>query len=251
MSVEKSIREGYRFRLAQYLAEGFELYKKDMGSFVGFGLLVIVIILLSKFMPVIGYVIGLVVTPLYAGYYVVADKIRRQNPHVFNDYFGGFERAFDLILASVAKMFLWILLMSPFVAFVGYNAYQEISTKYTTSTINATQFFEIVKILIPTLTVAGVLTVLFIPFILWIDPIIVFNKTTRPLDAIKQSFQLTKRNYFPILSFTLAIGFINFLGAFFFGVFLLLTIPLTYCIVYAAYNDIAGMFENVNESELL
>lgn len=250
MSVEKSIREGYRFNLSQYLAEGFELYKKDMGSFVGYGLLIIAIVVLSKFMPVIGYVIGLVLTPLYAGYYVVADRIRSRKPYVFTDFFGGFERAFDLIIASIAKIFILSLIIAPFIAFIGYNAFQEITAKYVLP-LNPTQFFEIIKILVPTLTVFGVLTVLLIPFILWVDPIIVFSKSTKPIDALKQSYRLTMKNYFPILSFTLAIGFINFLGAFFFGVFLLLTIPLTYCIVYAAFNDISEMFGEETIAEIL
>ena len=96
MNIENSIKEGYKFKISQYFSEGFEIFKKDMGSFVGYGLVVMIINLLSKFLPLIGYVIGLLLTPLYAGFYVVANKITNGESYEFQSFFEGFNRALEM-----------------------------------------------------------------------------------------------------------------------------------------------------------
>lgn len=59
-------------------------------------------------------------------------------------------------------------------------------------------------------------------------------------EAMELSRKLVGREWFSIFGLTLVLGLLNFLGALAFGVGLLFSIPITYCALYAAFDDIIG-----------
>ncbi|MGC9342953.1 MAG: hypothetical protein ACP5E3_09655, partial [Bacteroidales bacterium] len=59
-------------------------------------------------------------------------------------------------------------------------------------------------------------------------------------EAMELSRKLVAREWFSIFGLTLVLGLLNFLGALAFGVGLLFSIPITYCALYAAFDDILG-----------
>lgn len=59
-------------------------------------------------------------------------------------------------------------------------------------------------------------------------------------EAMKLSRKLVSREWFSIFGLTLVLGLINFVGALAFGVGLLFSIPISYCALYAAFDDIVG-----------
>ncbi len=59
-------------------------------------------------------------------------------------------------------------------------------------------------------------------------------------EAMELSRKLVGREWFSIFGLTLVLGIINFIGALAFGVGLLFSIPITYCALYAAFDDIIG-----------
>jgi len=62
-----------------------------------------------------------------------------------------------------------------------------------------------------------------------------------PTEAIRLSRKMVSGNFGQILLLCLVLAGINFLGAIAFGVGLLLTIPFSYCVLYAAFDDIIGI----------
>jgi len=62
-----------------------------------------------------------------------------------------------------------------------------------------------------------------------------------PADAIRLSRKTVSGNFGKILLLCLAMGGLNLLGALAFGVGILLTLPFTYCVLYAAFDDIIGI----------
>jgi len=57
---------------------------------------------------------------------------------------------------------------------------------------------------------------------------------------------LIKKDWFAFFGFFILLGLINILGFLLLGVGLLVTIPATYCAIYAAYEDIVGTDVNTN-----
>ena len=69
--------------------------------------------------------------------------------------------------------------------------------------------------------------------------IIVFaNKEFWP--ALDASRKIITKKWFSFLGFFIVLGLINVLGAIALGIGLLFTIPITYCAIYAAYENIIG-----------
>jgi len=62
-----------------------------------------------------------------------------------------------------------------------------------------------------------------------------------PTEAIRLSRKTVSGNFGQILLLCLALGGINLLGILAFGVGVLLTLPFTYCVLYAAFDDIIGI----------
>ena len=62
-----------------------------------------------------------------------------------------------------------------------------------------------------------------------------------PTEAVRLSRKTVSGNFGQILLLCLILGGINLLGVLAFGVGVLLTLPLSYCVVYAAFEDIIGI----------
>ncbi len=105
---EDVIRDGYVFRLETYISQAIQLFKKDIGNFVLFTLVFFAISAVINLIPVLGTIAGLIVNPpLAAGYYLVADKIRRGEAYTFNNFFDGFKLHIgNLIVLSLISSIL-------------------------------------------------------------------------------------------------------------------------------------------------
>ncbi len=94
-----------------------------------------------------------------------------------------------------------------------------------------------VSILMPLTVLAGLL-LLIVPGIIWavrfsFSPLIVVDTKTGPVKAMRESWAITKGNFWTLLGFWLVIGLINIAGLAVFGIGLLITIPIsTFASVY-------------------
>jgi uncharacterized membrane protein len=62
-----------------------------------------------------------------------------------------------------------------------------------------------------------------------------------PAEAIRLSRKTVSGNFWQILLLFLILGGINLLGLMALGVGILLTMPFSFCVVYAAFDDIIGI----------
>lgn len=107
--------------------------------------------------------------------------------------------------------------------------------------------------ILSSLAILGGLILLIIPGIIWavrfsFSPIIVVDTKIGPIAAMKESYAITKDNFWKILWFWIIIGLINFLGLIFFGIGLLITIPVTTLASIYVYRELsrikAGLIQN-------
>jgi len=103
----------YEFRTGEYLSRGWELFQKNAGLFIAYGLVYLLIqsVLASFFVGV--FLHG----PLAAGFYIVAAKTARGEVIDFGDFFKGFERFLPLFLVGLVTNILtsigFVLLIIP------------------------------------------------------------------------------------------------------------------------------------------
>ena len=89
--------DGYDFDLSKYINRGWEIFKANAANFVVFSL--IYTLAAGAFGGLLQILIG---APLAAGFYIVADKIAKNESTEFGDFFKGFDHFVQLILGNLA-----------------------------------------------------------------------------------------------------------------------------------------------------
>lgn len=184
---------GFRLSIENVLQVGFNLFRKSPGIFIIYG--AISAIAFSN--PISGALLG---GPMTAGFYVVADRIRRNQPVELPDFFKSFDRFTPLLILN---------LLVGLVVFLG-----------------------LLLLVIPGIYFA--VSYLFTHFFVWF-----FEES--PAEATRLSRKMVSGNFSQILLLFLILGGINLLGILAFGVGILLTLPFTYCVLYAVFDDIIGI----------
>jgi len=100
-----------------------------------------------------------------------------------------------------------------------------------------------VSLLYPLTILAG-LFLLIVPGVIWavrfsFSPIIVVDTKLGPITAMKESYAISKGSYWQLFLFWLVIAIINFVGLIFFGIGLLLTIPISTIAYIKIYRELS------------
>ena len=190
----------YQFNFGEYLSKGWKVFAQNMGGFIGFTVVMILINMVLGVIPVIGQIATIVVgAPLMAGYYVVARKLMNDESTSFGDFFGGFDYFLPLFLASlVSSIFIMIgmfLLLIP-------GIYLAVGYMFTS--------------------------------------LVIINRELGFFEAVELSRKLITKKWFAFFGFSIVIMLINVVGLMLLGVGLLFTLPFTVCAIAVAYDDIVN-----------
>ncbi len=187
--------------LGNYIRGGWELFKKYPGGFVGFFLLFILMHLVLRFLPLIGWLVAGAVTPaLIAGNFIVSAKLLQEQTPEFRDFFAGFNFFLPLLLTGLLTGVLvglgLILLIVPGVyLLVGYAfaSYLVVDRRL--------DFWQAMEL---------------------------SRRTVNPL-------------WFSLFGLVLLLILINLGGVLLLGLGLVITVPLTTCTLTVAFADIFGL----------
>ncbi|ABL66151.1 DUF2189 domain-containing protein [Chlorobium phaeobacteroides] len=198
---DRQINEGYQVNISDYVRQGWEMFQKNIGEFIGFTLVVFVISALSARMNAFGSIIfSALAASLYAGYSIVAFKRLIGQEIQFSDFFKGFNYFLPLFLAGLASGLLVSL--------------------------------GIVLLVIPGIYLA--VSYVFVTFLI-IDHRMDFWQ------AMEISRKIITKEWFAVFGLALALFAINLLGVLALGVGLLVSAPVTACAAAIAYKDIVGL----------
>jgi uncharacterized membrane protein len=207
--VERLATEGYQFNLSYYISEGYELFKRNVGGFILFILVFFAISVVLAFIPILGSIASVVISPaLTAGFYMAAKKVKNGETVEFGQFFDGFKLGAPIFLVG---------LISQLLVFVG-----------------------CLLLLIPGiyLGVAYTFAALFVTF--------------HKMDfwpAMEASRRVISKNWFNVFGFVLVLGLINMGGAIVLGIGLLVTIPISMCAIYVAFEEVVGTGSEEVEEE--
>ncbi len=114
-SLDQIIYEGYSFQLSQYLSEGWQIFRKNMGGFIGYSWLIILIALAAGTIPIVGALAhALLLSPaLISGLFIVAHLVQRNQYNRFEQFFGGFSFYSPLIIQQLLLFGLYIIAALP------------------------------------------------------------------------------------------------------------------------------------------
>ncbi len=195
-------RECCTINIQSYLSQAWEMFRENIGEFIGFTLVIFAVWLVSAMFDAgSSLLFSSVAAPFYAGYSIVAFKLMLRQPFQFSDFFRGFNYFLPLFLASLASTLLvsigFVLLLIP-------GIYLAIGYMFTT--------------------------------------FLVIDYRMEFWQALETSRKIITKNWFAFFGFSFALFVINILGFLALGVGLLVTIPVTACATAIAYKEIIGLY---------
>jgi|GEM_PF-405579 len=197
---DELLERDYQVNIGAAISGGFDLFKQNMGSFIGFTFVLFLINIILSVIPLLGTLASMAINPpLMAGYYLVAKKILNEEETEFSDFFSGFTYFLPLFLAS---------LVTGIFVFVGLLLF--------------------------------ILPGIYLSVAYFLTPQLVINRKIEFFDAMELSRKLVTKHWFGFFAFSLVITFINIIGFLLLGLGVLFTFPLTMCAVAYIYDDIVN-----------
>ncbi|MEO1257200.1 MAG: hypothetical protein AAFZ15_00325 [Bacteroidota bacterium] len=238
--IERIIEEGYDFKFGDYISRGFEIAKKNWGGYIGFLLLVVIITLVISLIPFIGTIANsLFISPaLGVGFYIVANKLWRNENTEFGDFFKGFDHIGQLALTALVQGLIIIAAMVPFIIMIKDTGLVE----WYMETLNDPIGMQGTVPPFPEKwTFWLMLPVIYFGIAYsWSYKFVVFYKM-QFWDAMESSRKLITKKWFIFLGFYIVIGLIGMAGMIALCIGLLFTLPAVYCMIYAAFEDITQL----------
>ncbi len=189
--------------LGAYLKTGWELFKTYPAGFVGFTLLYFLIGAAMHAVPKVGWLAFFMVqTPLAAGFFLVHGRLLKRQPVEFSHFFGGFRSHLLIPLILLGVVSQTLITLG------------------------------LLLLLVPGIYLA--VSYLFAPLFL-------LDQGRDFWPAMEASRQTVTNRWFSFFGFFLLLVLINLGGALLFGVGLLVTIPVSYGAVLAAYEGTIGL----------
>ena len=237
--LEKLAIEGYDFNISDYISKGLDIFKRDIGGFVGFTIVYFLIMMAASFIPLGSTIIS---PALSIGWAIVCYNIVRNQHREFNEFFKGFDDFVQLLLVTIISGLIMTAALIPLgiVAFTSFDMGEvflggepDFGNVSVTTLVIGTLAFMIPLIYI------GVAWI-------WAPYFVVFYKM-QFWDAMEASRKIIGRNWWIYFLFLIVLVLINILGILGFGIGLLFTIPATMCMQYIAFAKVTGLHREIEE----
>jgi hypothetical protein len=256
------LENGYQFKFNQYLNRGWELFKSQailhIGTIVVFFIISLIVGFILGLIPGIGSVLANILNAiLFAGFFIAADKIRKGQEPEFKDFFGGFKFFGPIALYQVVYMLIMFIALIlpilyllwavvPFEEIIQLAQSEDELEAFLTDYFKSGEFAEnLTSIIIPVLLI--LIISIYVGLIYTITtPLIVLKKYSF-WQAMETSRKVVNKKIFSFLLFLIVLGLINFIGAIFLGIGLLVTIPFSILATYAIYEDLYEGKSSPNE----
>lgn len=200
-AINSLIENGYEFKFQQYINDGFALYKRNAFNFSLYYLIVFAISIFAGFViPYLGYAVDFFITPVFAA---GAYLVANEVIKGNRPEFNYFFKGFDFFGPIVVLTFVSAILI----------------------------ILGLVLLIVP-----GIYLMVAYSFA---APFVVFLKKDY-WTALELSRKIITKQWWLFFGFVIVLGMINLLGLLFCGIGVIVTAPLTLCMVYCAFEDIVG-----------
>ncbi|TAK49639.1 MAG: hypothetical protein EPO28_00510 [Saprospiraceae bacterium] len=246
--IDEIIQNGYDFRFGDYISKGFSLLQKNIGGFIIYAVVTLVLIMVINFIPIIGALVSnFILTPiLTVGAYIVAYKLDKGEQTEFGDFFKGFEYIGPLALTALATFAIMMLSLIPFFLAVSSSG---LIAWYMDVLQNP---MSMSGVSIP--SIPGWSFLLLLPAVYfavaynWAYMFVVFYKMSF-WDAMESSRKVISKNWMIIFLFLFVSGLIAAAGIIVLCVGILVTFPAYLCMNYSAFADVTQLGTESKESD--
>ncbi|HVD97833.1 MAG TPA: hypothetical protein VNB90_06480 [Cytophagaceae bacterium] len=230
------------FNLGKYMDEGFQVYKKFAGGFIGILLLSILIWFGLAIIPFIGAIaLPFVALILHAGAIITIHKIRNNEHFEFSDFFSGFKKAGPIILWALFIYLLFMICMSPIIiVFINENL---AALGQGGSIPNPEKWIWLMLLLfIP-------IMLIFVFYVFSLQVLVLLNDNVWV--AMEASRRVVFKKFFPILGMLILLYIIYMIGTVItLGLGLFVLLPWTNATITMAFEDIFKPSVNQFEQQI-
>ena len=232
----------YEFDMGIYFSRGWQLFKLGSGSFIGFSILFIVIIVVVSVTPLISVVSGLFQYLLMAGVYIFCRNLLKKK-----DEFSQFFRGFNYFI----QILIFFLIISFFLLPLSYILTNQILPpglleQYMAGEVRPAEVLEVISSAIEAnYNYVMLLLTLIIIISLYLH---ISYSFTLPLiadselqfwDAMEASRKIIAQKFFHFLGMYLLLGVIIFISTVITcGFGLIVSLPFSLCVIFSAYDEI-------------
>ena len=252
--IEKVIHRNYTFNFGEYINRGFETVQKNLGLFIGFLLIYMMINgMFEAVADMMGYYPGtafnilfsVVIEPcLIAGAYLAAHKSTENDNLRFDDFFKGFDKIKPLAISALIQTSLYLVFLSPLFIFGDANL-----THLTSGTLPFDYLTDNLMNL-GILYFIALLPVIYLSIAWSFAPFLIIFHEMEAVPALEASRRIITKKWFVFAGFFFVIILIAILGVLGFIIGILFTVPAAVCMLYAAFRDVVGM-PNEEEDDIL
>lgn len=230
--IRRVIDGAYNFDFGKYIGDSFGGIGRNVGPFIGFMLIWLMIAFFTQVLPFVGPIASwLIVTPcLTAGLYLAIQKSHDQEHFDFGIFFKGFDHVGQLALAALLQGLIIIALLIP--AGVAFFVAMDVTTG-TEPDISGFPWWSL-GFLIPVIYLS----------IAWsFTPMLIVFHKMEAWPAMEASRKIISKQWVMFFLLFIVAGIIASLGVVALFIGLLFTIPACYAISYLAFEDIVGLPE--------
>lgn len=234
--LEDSLINNYQVHIKNYIDYGWLVLKNNMGLFVFYTVINFMITLMLQIIPIVGPLVqSLLVSPcIAAGYYIAAQKGFDGKYTELSDFFRGFDHWKELLISTVFNSVFIMILLSPLFFLFGVSAFLDVKKVLANEDIFSTTAAMI------SITIFLIGVVYMTVSYLFVTQFIIFHKM-EAWPAMELSRKLIAKKWLYFFVFGTCLLLFQFLGTIFCFIGLLVTMPLMYCALHAAFRDIAGL----------
>jgi uncharacterized membrane protein len=252
--VNAILERPYTVKINQYLDRSMQIFQPKAGELIGFTFLTLIISLGLSNIPYVGSLVDFVTSAiLSAGYYFFAFRFYKGQNAEFGDFFSGFRNS------QFGPIVLVHLLMGLVLGGVGLVAfgltvpifYQPLSDLITfmnkvdpSSSIPSLPELTIAPILAVPLLFLGLLLLiplLYLSICYSLAPLLVVDRRLGAWQAMETSRKLIHKKWLSWFGLMFLLGLIQLAGVFACGLGVLISIPISFCAMAAAYEDVVGL----------
>lgn len=234
----------YNFNLERYIKDGWSLFNREAGPFIGMTFLFFLIEITLNYIPIINLFTNLIGSLLSAGFYIYCRKIK-QNTQQASDFIGGFYFVKDIFLYFLTMIILilpavLLLVISFGLDLTIFQQLIDISQSGNPEDLQSftTSNFKIGPLFIVSIMLLFVYVIYLAVSYIFAIPLIVDAKLSF-WEAMELSRKTVGMKLLSFIGSTIFLGILAAFGAIIScGVGLLLIIPLASCITFEAYDQI-------------
>ncbi|OGA23260.1 MAG: hypothetical protein A3I02_02995 [Betaproteobacteria bacterium RIFCSPLOWO2_02_FULL_67_26] len=218
-----------------WITEGFALFKKQPGMWIGIVLVLFVIMVVLSIIPVLGAIATFLLMPVFGGGMMLGcQSVERDGTLEMGHLFAGFKmQTGNLVALGGLAVVGWIIVVLPVIAIVGTGAF------FGAARGDAAGIGAIGGSFLLAVLVALALSIL-VYMALWFAPALVTLRGVAPVAALKQSFKGCLSNIVPFLVYGLVVFVLSILATIPLALGWLVLGPVLVASVYVAYRDIYG-----------